>query len=271
MKKWFLMMVSALSFSAQAAYIEVSAADDTLAVGESTTISVLTSLSESEILGSFGASIYFSDSAFMVDESSIASTLPNDEDNVFDAFAFADVIDFNFFSFFGVMGDYTLLTFDVEAMEAGTFSFDALFESFWDLNDMDIEFDENSILSASVMVTDAVDAVDGKQVVTASNRQCRQGWDGNGVAHGGLLAAPFAAIFTYFSYVEPVWIDFVGNGLRLLPGRKPRQPARHVGLVGSVIVAEAPLQAFLLNQRKVDAVGDKEEHQPGNQRPRPER
>ena len=74
------------------------------------------------------------------------------------------------------------------------------------------------------------------------------------------VAAPVAAVFTYFSYVEPVWIDFMGNGLRLLPGRNPRQPTRHVGLVGSVIVAEAPLQAFLLNQRKVDAVGDKEEH-----------
>lgn len=43
--------------------------------------------------------------------------------------------------------------------------------------------------------------------------------------------------------------------LRRRPGREAGDPARHVGLVQTIVVAEAPLQALFLDEREINGVG----------------
>lgn len=157
MKKWLLMLVCALSFSAQAAHIEVTASDTDIAVGESTTISVLASFTEEALLGSLYGVMDIYPDALTLDESSVASTLSDEGEDAFEFYVLDGLLNFSFFSGEGLSGAFTLITFDVEANEAGVYDFGFLDSFFGDLDYMDIEFDESSVFNTTLNVT-AVDA-----------------------------------------------------------------------------------------------------------------
>ena len=88
MKKFLLTLASLVAFSSQAAVISVDLADSEIAVGDTTTVNITGEFdSQTEAFDNALLRVFFDTSSLLVDSTSFASGLPNDE-IFFDPFEF---------------------------------------------------------------------------------------------------------------------------------------------------------------------------------------
>ncbi|MCP4866885.1 MAG: hypothetical protein GY897_23370 [Alteromonas sp.] len=130
MKKFLLTLASLVAFSSQAAVISVDLADSEIAVGDTTTVNITGEFdSQTEAFDNALLRVFFDTSSLLVDSTSFASGLPNDE-IFFDPFLFIEEQPGEMsMSWTSSVGTYTnaapflLFSFDVTATAEGVFDF----------------------------------------------------------------------------------------------------------------------------------------------------
>ena len=158
MKKFLLTLASLVAFSSQAAVISVDLADSEIAVGDTTTVNITGEFdSQTEAFDNALLRVFFDTSSLLVDSTSFASGLPNDE-IFFDPFLFIEEQPGEMsMSWTSSVGTYTnaapflLISFDVTATAEGIFD---LTMDASDLLNLDF-FDSNTFAPMSYTLNEA--------------------------------------------------------------------------------------------------------------------
>ena len=158
MKKFLLTLASLVAFSSQAAVISVELADSEIAVGDTTTVNITGEFdSQTEAFDNALLRVFFDTSSLLVDSTSFASGLPNDE-IFFDPFLFIEEQPGEMsMSWTSSVGTYTnaapflLFSFDVTATAEGIFD---LTMDASDLLNLDF-FDSNTFAPMSYTLNEA--------------------------------------------------------------------------------------------------------------------